>query len=147
MEVLLMVSVPIDDGEAKEATLLQFRAKLFAYETKETGWKERGVGILKLNVPNSFVEFDAEGAPKAHTYDPSGEAESDAETSVAARLIMRQENTHRVILNSPIIKAQTFEQKSTSTATHQVVFTSFEGKNPQNLLLRVNTIECLEAIL
>lgn len=132
--------VPVDDGEAGETTLFAFRAKIFAIESKEKGWKERGVGTIKLNVPKSYVEYDENDMPILGSYDPSGREEEEEESAsslVPARLIMRQENTHRVILNTPIIKALKFEQKQGSGNSTQILFTAFEGEKPINMLLKV----------
>src|SRR6187402_1437308 len=92
-------TVHIDDGEAGEATLLQLRAKLFALESKEAGWKERGVGTLKINVPKVCASFDENGVAIPGSFDSSGLEDEDADPSGprVARLIMRQENNHRVI--------------------------------------------------
>jgi len=138
--------VPIDDGEAGEATLLQLRAKLFAVESKEVGWKERGVGTLKINVPNSCASFDDEGHPIPGSFDVSGLEEEDSASSGprVARLIMRQENTHRVILNTVIARAIKFEDKP-STSTAQIMFTALMGEKeptPVNMLLKVSWPFC-----
>ena len=47
-------------------------------------WKERGVGVLRLNV-----------------HDPKS---GDGETEPKARLVMRADGSHNVILNTPIKK-------------------------------------------
>ncbi|KAL2061938.1 hypothetical protein VTL71DRAFT_7316 [Oculimacula yallundae] len=134
--------VPIDDGETGEATLLQMRAKIFAIESKEVGWKERGVGTLKINVPSSCVSFDDNGAAIPGSFDASGLEDGDAEQSGprVPRLIMRQENTHRVILNTIIVRAMEFTDKA-GTNTAQVMFTAFEGEKeskPINMLLKMS---------
>lgn len=122
--------------------MLQFRAKLFAIESKEKGWKERGVGTLKLNVPKSYVDYDHNGLPIPGSFDPSGAEDREDDDGnllpepVAARLVMRQENTHRVILNTVIIKALKFEEKPSNTAV-QILFTAFEETKPVNMLLKV----------
>jgi len=57
------------------------------------------------------------------------------------RLIMRQENTHRVILNTFIVKAMEFIPKPSSSPP-QLMFTAFEGEpepKPINMLLKVFT--------
>lgn len=133
--------VPVNDGEEGEATLLQFRAKLYTLVSKEIGWKERGVGTLKLNVPRTFVDYDENGVPIPGSFDPSGEDDSDESAdgpapTTAARLIMRQENTHRVILNTVILKALKFEEKPSGSAI-QILFTAFEDTKPVNMLLKV----------
>jgi hypothetical protein len=133
--------VPIHDGEEGEATILQFRAKLFALVNKELGWKERGAGNLKLNVPRIYVDYDENGIPIPGTFDPSAREDSDEEgvepVPVSARLIMRQDHTHRVILNTVILKGGKFEEKPGSSTTVQVLFTALEEGKPVNMILRV----------
>lgn len=132
--------VPVHDGEEDEVTLSQFRAKLFVVESKEQGWKERGVGNLKVNVHRSCVEFEEyTGAVIPGSFDVSlRETEDDTKPVIAARLIMRQENTHRVILNTAIIKALKFEEKPSNTPGKQYMFTAFDGPKPVNMLLKMN---------
>ncbi|CZT03722.1 related to nucleoporin [Rhynchosporium agropyri] len=132
--------VTIDDGEAGEATLLQLRAKIFAIESKETGWKERGVGTLKINVPSPCVSFDDNGAAIPGSFDASGLEDGDADGPRVPRLIMRQENTHRVILNTIIVRAMEFTDKA-GTSTAQIMFTAFEGEKeskPINMILKMS---------
>ncbi len=132
--------MPINDGEEGETTLLQIRAKLFAF-VKESGWKERGAGNLKLNVPRIYVDYDDNGIPIPGSFDPSArddsDEEGDAPSPTSARLIMRQDNTHRVILNTVILKGLKFEEKSSSSGAFQILFTAFEEAKPVNMLLRV----------
>ena len=134
-----MLLVHIDDGEAGEATLLQFRAKLFALD--KAGWKERGVGTLKVNVPKSCANYDENGQPVPGSFDASGLEDEDANPTApqVARLIMRQENTHRVILNTIIVRAMEFKPKPSASGA-QITFTAFEGEKepkPINMLLKV----------
>lgn len=103
-------------------------------ESKEAGWKERGVGTLKLNVPSSYIDYDTNGAPLLGTFDPSGEAGEPGPK--VARLIMRQEHTLRVILNTPILKGLKFEEKQSSSSA-QILFTAFEIGKPVNMLMKV----------
>jgi hypothetical protein len=134
-----MEIVPINDGEEGEATLLQLRAKLFTF-VKGTGWKERGAGNLKVNVPRSYIDYE-NGIPVLGSFDPSARDDSDEEGGepgpTSARLIMRQDNTHRVILNTVILKGLKFEEKSSTSGTPQIMFTAFEEAKPVNMLLRV----------
>ncbi|TGO32864.1 hypothetical protein BHYA_0283g00120 [Botrytis hyacinthi] len=126
--------VHIDDGEADEATILQIRAKLFAMGSKELGWKERGVGTLKINAPKSCVDFDDNGHVIPGSFD------SSMLEGNSVRLVMRQENTHRVILNTVVLKAMEFKPKP-STTSAQVLFTAFEGETeakPINMILKMN---------
>lgn len=136
--------VHIDDGEAGEATLLQLRAKIFAMESKEIGWKERGVGTLKINVPISCASFDDNGVAIPGSFDPSGLEDEDEENKSGGpripRLIMRQENTHRVILNTVILRGTAFTDKP-GTSTAQIMFTAIEGDKepkPVSMILKMS---------
>ena len=117
------------------------RAKLFALESKEVGWKERGVGTLKINVPKSCASFDENGLAISGSFDVSGleDGEEDEPSGPRVpRLIMRQENTHRVVLNTIIVRAMEFKDKP-SNSTAQIIFTAFEGEKepkPVNMLLK-----------
>jgi Ran-binding protein 3 len=73
----------VSTGEEGEDTVFSARAKLFAFTSEEENakkdWHERGGGILKVNV-------------------------STVGESTKARLLMRADGSHRVVLNSPIHK-------------------------------------------
>lgn len=151
--MLILLLVHVEDGESGEATLLQIRAKLFAIDSKEVGWKERGVGTLKINVPQSCVSFGDNGQPLPGSFDASVlEDEDEDEESHAprvARLIMRQENTHRVVLNTIIVRAMEFQDKP-SASTAQILFTAFEGDKeprPINMLLKVIFFQVAKFVL
>lgn len=75
----------VETGEEDEQELFRSRAKLYSLESAEAGprWKERGVGMLKLNL---------------HTERKS------------ARLLMRTEATLRVILNTPVYTGMKFDK-------------------------------------
>ncbi len=121
------------------------RAKLFAIESKETGWKERGVGTLKVNVPKSCAEIDEfSGLPISGSFDPSGLDEEEAESGLprVPRLIMRQENTHRVILNTVILRGMEFQDKP-SASTAQILFTAFEGVENEKGIAELKPINML----
>ncbi|KAJ0388261.1 hypothetical protein COL922a_000523 [Colletotrichum nupharicola] len=124
--------ITVDDGEAGEATIIQVRAKMF-YLEKEVGWKERGSGMLKINVPEACVSFDDSGLPIPGCFDASGlENDEDPEAGngtahKVARLIMRQDQTHRILLNTVILPAMKFQEK-TSLKSVGVMFTAFEGE-------------------
>lgn len=112
-------------------------------ESKEVGWKERGVGTLKINVPKSCASYDDNGLPIPGSFDASGLEDEDAdfEAPMVVRLVMRQENTHRVILNTIILAATVFQEKP-AASTAQLLFTAFEGDKepkPINMLLKVIT--------
>ncbi|WWD21719.1 hypothetical protein CI109_106206 [Kwoniella shandongensis] len=67
----------VTTGEEDEETVYQTRAKLYISD-KDAGWKERGVGILKLNVRRS--------------------------DGLGARLVMRADGVFRLLLNSKLYK-------------------------------------------
>lgn len=132
--MLTCISVDVDDGEAGEATILQVRTKIYYLDKASSAWKERGAGNLKINVPVACVDFDeTTGAPMSGTFD--GSALEDAESKVV-RLIMRQDSTHRVILNTALIPAMQFQEKSTSKATC-VLFTAIEDEGAVSIQLKV----------
>lgn len=160
--------VAVDDGEAGEATLLQVRARLYYLDKTLGGWKERGAGMLKVNVPEQCVEVDGDGSVIPASFDAStlgedadddeidAEDESSAEAAgqdidsksekglkpaakpkagtntrpkrEVVRLIMRQDSTHRVILNTAVLASTEFKERQTLKAT-TVLFTAFEGND------------------
>ncbi|KAL7927300.1 hypothetical protein ACQKWADRAFT_276312 [Trichoderma austrokoningii] len=135
--------VEVDDGEAGETTLLSVRSKLF-YHDKEAGWKERGAGMLKINVPQGCVEFDENGSPVLGSFDASGLEADEAgvdktQGHKVVRLLMRQDQTHRVILNTAILPAMNFQEKA-SLKSVGILFTAFEGEQakPVSITLRMS---------
>ncbi|OPB43483.1 hypothetical protein A0O28_0097710 [Trichoderma guizhouense] len=135
--------VEVDDGEAGEATLLSVRAKMF-YHDKEAGWKERGAGMLKINVPQACIEFDENGSPILGSFDASSLEGDDGEDDKAqvhkvVRLLMRQDQTHRVILNTAILPAMNFQEKA-SLKSVGILFTAFEGEQakPVSITMRMS---------
>ncbi|WWC59716.1 uncharacterized protein I303_102278 [Kwoniella dejecticola CBS 10117] len=74
-EKVEMQEQDVTTGEEGEDTVFQTRTRLYTNEGS-VGWKERGVGLLKLNVSRT---------------DGSG-----------ARLVMRTDGVHRLILNSKL---------------------------------------------
>jgi len=73
----------VETGEEGEDTLLSGRGKLYSFHDKS--WQERGAGTLKLNITKE--------SPKK------------------ARLILRADGTHRLLLNAPITKNLIFGDK------------------------------------
>jgi len=89
--------------------------------------------MLKINVPDSCVSYDeVTGAPIPGSFDASALDDDDEEEGGAGRgnkivrLIMRQDHTHRVLLNTAILPAMAFEEKATLKSVG-VLFTAFEG--------------------
>lgn len=115
--------VAVDNGEAGEATVLQMRAKIFQLDKGATAWRERGAGNLKINVPIQCIDTDENGQAIPGSFDASSLEDGDVKT---VRLIMRQDSTHRLILNTTLIPAMTFQEKPMNK-TVCVLFTAIEG--------------------
>lgn len=114
------------------------------YHDKEAGWKERGAGMLKINVPQACVEYDDSGAVIPGSFDASAlevdeEAAGGSQGHKVARLIMRQDQTHRVILNTALVAAMKFQEKA-SLKSVGILFTAFEGEQskPVSITMRVS---------
>ena len=73
----------VETGEEGETTEYTCRAKLYYFVDKKE-WKERGIGVIRLNVTE----------PKS----------DDENSTIKARLVMRADGSHRVILNTPVQK-------------------------------------------
>lgn len=82
----------VETGEENETTEYTCRAKLYNFTKTEDGakkeWKERGLGVVRLNVAKP---------------DPESE-----DTAPKARLLMRADGSHRVALNTPVVKGVNF---------------------------------------
>ena len=141
----------IENGEAGEATVLSVRAKMFYLDKDRGSWAERGAGNLKVNVPERCVGYDDDGNAVAASFDASiledddddDEEAGDVPRPKVVRLIMRQDSTHRVILNTAVLPATNFEERSTLKATN-ILFTAFEGPEakPVSIQIRVCVIPC-----
>lgn len=145
--------VEVDDGEAGEITVVSVRAKMFSLD-KQTGWKERGAGMLKINVPHACVEFDDSGAVVPGSFDASGLeavekfADDNDKGPKVARLILRQDQTHRVILNTAILPAMEFQEKA-SLKSVGILFTALEGTEakPVSITMRVRCPGCAQCAI
>ncbi|KAG8157554.1 hypothetical protein KVR01_012596 [Diaporthe batatas] len=130
--------VAVDDGEAGEITIAQVRARMYyldktpnADNTGQVGWRERGVGNLKINVPEDSVRTDPEtGAVDPKSFDPAVLKENTAENPKLVRLVMRQDSTLRVILNTVMVAGMDFQLKE-GFKTWSVLFTAIEGDDGQ----------------
>ena len=99
----------VSTGEEDEKSVYMVRAKLFYLDQNQ--WRERGTGILKLNVRLS----DGEGA----------------------RLVMRKEAVLTLLLNVPIFSGMSV---STAQDPRYVRFSSFEGGQTVHYNLRVSYV-------
>ncbi|GAB7346034.1 hypothetical protein MBLNU457_4803t1 [Dothideomycetes sp. NU457] len=108
----------VETGEEGETVEYTCRAKLYNYvpsdpskpESKKE-WKERGLGVLRLNV--KFPESS----------DDTEDVESGASSSKPkARLVMRSDGSHRVILNTPVRKELSFGDVTGNEPKGQYVY-------------------------
>lgn len=78
----------LETGEEDESVEYSARAKLYNYAAVPDGkkeWRERGLGILRLNVRKAAMDGEGEQKPRA-------------------RFLMRADGSHRVLLNTPVKK-------------------------------------------
>ena len=105
--VLTALGGAVITGEEDEEMLHSVRSKLYAMV--DGAWVERGAGLFKLNgVPNSDTN--------------------------AARLVMRADATHRLLLNAPLFSKfaiDVFQEK-------YVRFVVIEAAGPISYMLRVS---------
>ncbi|KAH8889793.1 hypothetical protein GQ53DRAFT_196230 [Thozetella sp. PMI_491] len=125
--------VEVDDGESGDVTILAVRAKMFQMEKGE-GWKERGAGMLKVNVPKETVDINEQGYADMASFDASVLEENDTSR---VRLILRQDHTLRVILNSPIVPAMKFQLNQKLKAAF-VLFTAFESNEVKQVQMKMS---------
>lgn len=134
--LLTVYAVAVDDGEAGEATIVQVRARMYYLDRSanadgktEAAWKERGVGNLKINVPEESVSVDPEtGAVNPKSFNPAALKESTPENPRLVRLVMRQDSTLRVILNTVMLAGMDFQVKE-GFKTTSILFTAIEGED------------------
>lgn len=124
----------VDDGEGEEVTLYNQRAKMFVME-KGVGWKERGAGILKVNVPEATILVDDNGVPNPLSFDASALDDGSAHAK-NVRLIMRQDHTLKVILNTIVLPAMKF-QVTHKLKSATILFTAFDGNEPIQVQMKV----------
>jgi len=106
----MLTSVIVETGEENETTEYTCRAKLYNFVLSDPSkpgskkeWKERGLGTLRLNVQEQPAIPAKDGEDEADLEGGAAPA-----TKTKARLVMRADGSHRVILNTPVLKAITF---------------------------------------
>lgn len=114
----------VETGEENEEAVFVCRAKLYNFvkvTDTEKGWKERGLGNLKVNLHKQSPEEIEEKAPKK------------------ARFVMRADGSHRVVLNSPISKElKVGDVKGEKPLNGYVLFMgTIDGKELEMLQLKV----------
>lgn len=104
---------------------------------EEVGWRERGVGMLKVNVPLESVKVNAEtGAVDAKSFDPSILKDSTPESPKLVRLLMRQDSTLRLILNTVMLAGMDFQLKE-GFKSWTLLFTAIEGEEAKRVPVQV----------
>lgn len=105
---------------------------------EEIAWRERGAGILKVNVPAESVSVDPEtGGADAKSFDASVLNQSTTENPKLIRLLMRQDSTLRVILNSAILSAKMEFQLKEGLKAKSVLFTAIEGEDARHVQVQM----------
>lgn len=95
----------VETGEEGERTVFTCRAKLYHFDKE---WKERGVGAFKINMrwARKSVGKEDEDADQSLSDEDveAGESGEFANMERRARLLMRTDGVHRVVLNTPVFK-------------------------------------------
>ncbi|OJD14278.1 hypothetical protein AJ78_05355 [Emergomyces pasteurianus Ep9510] len=126
-----------ETGEEGESTVFSCRGKLYHFDGKE--WKERGVGVFKVNVREPADNEEEEPDEEQPRDDETEQEEDKGETDESdkelkrktARVIMRADGVWRVILNIPIFKGmKAGDPSGAAPKGKQVHFAGFEeGKS------------------
>lgn len=121
----LTKSFIVETGEDGEDVHFSSRARLYFFDG---AWKERGTGTFKINI-------------RMTDSDTTSQADVEAQSSTGrrkARLLMRADATHRVLLNSPIFKGMRFGGPSGEEPIGKVMhLQSLEEGKPVPLQLKV----------
>ncbi|KAH3668278.1 hypothetical protein OGAPHI_002032 [Ogataea philodendri] len=111
----------VKSGEEEEQTLFQVKAKLYHMDLTKVsdGWKERGVGVLKVN---KFLKSDK---------------------PYKARLIMRQEGILKLILNVPVVPGfEVFKGMASSLNSDKFIrIQAVEDSKPVQYAFKIGMIE------
>ncbi|KAL2363354.1 hypothetical protein RJZ56_003717 [Blastomyces dermatitidis] len=134
-----------ETGEEGEDTIFSCRGKLYHFDGKE--WKERGVGVFKVNIrePANGDDDTDESSEEQQPLEDKVEEKEEKEGVKAktdeddnnepkkktARVIMRADGVWRVILNIPIFKGmKAGDPSGAAPKGKQVHFAGFEeGKS------------------
>lgn len=139
---VLTLLFAVETGEEGEETRFSARAKLYYFDSAGKAWKERGFGMLKLNV--------SEGGPEENYHshegvDPENKGRETSQNEEApqkrhARLLMRSEGVFRVVLNVPIFKGmKAGDQNGNMPSDRCLKFTAFEDEKHVMMQLRVGS--------
>ncbi|KAI9795093.1 MAG: hypothetical protein M1816_000115 [Peltula sp. TS41687] len=131
----------IETGEEGEETRFSARAKLYFFDSAGKAWKERGYGMLKLNVSagGSKGKDDLHGEDNQVEKVDEASQDEGASQKPQARLLMRSEGVFRVVLNVPIFQGmKAGDQNGNVPSDRCLKFTAFEDEKHVMMQLRFN---------
>ncbi|KAK9372972.1 uncharacterized protein V1513DRAFT_450681 [Lipomyces chichibuensis] len=141
VQLNLLEKKKVETGEEMETSVFNCRAKLYSLDPTEAdkGWKERGIGVLHLNV----LKDDTVSA--VHTPEPSSADASKESTPTVrerkskARIVMRADGVLKVILNLPLVKGIEVRKgmKSSLVSEKFVRISAWENQKPVQYALRM----------
>ena len=142
------VGVSVETGEEGEETVFSGQAKLYHMtrgdNAAEHGWKERGVGLLKVNVPMPILD-ESEETSESEAGTREDERASKHTTKRTARLLMRASGVYRVILNVPIYKGMKLlspegDVPTSTKSSKSLMLTILEDGKPVMLQIKVRCL-------
>lgn len=123
-----LLTMTVDTGEEGEEVHFSSRARLYFFDGS---WKERGTGVIKVNIRTPGDEDTESREP-----DPEAQAMGGRRK---ARLLMRADATHKVLLNSPVFKGMKFGAPDGSEPTGKLMHVqSLENGKPLLLQIKVS---------
>lgn len=137
----------VETGEEAEVPIFTCRSKLYALDLtlSESGWKERGVGTLHVNMTKVASGGGVVGEGRENKAQQSATATATAKaTAKSARLVMRADGLLRVILNLPLQKSfKAFTGMNSSLQGEKFVRVSAIGEEgkPVQYAFRTNNAE------
>ncbi|KAK9355577.1 hypothetical protein V1523DRAFT_404556 [Lipomyces doorenjongii] len=131
----------VETGEEMETSVFNCRAKLYSLDPTEAdkGWRERGIGVLHLNVLKDDTVTTAD-TPEPSSADASKESTPTVrERKSKARIVMRADGVLKVILNLPLVKGIEVRKgmKSSLVSEKFVRISAWENHKPIQYALRM----------
>ncbi|QIX00407.1 hypothetical protein AMS68_005924 [Peltaster fructicola] len=130
----------VETGEEGEEVVWSGRAKLYTFVSTEGGkkeWKERGLGVLKLNTKRGLDD----GLLQSTAEEPT------AVKRPTARFLMRADGSHRVVLNTAVTSTLTnsiVDKGPTANGAFIFTGTIAGASEPQTLQLKMKQHLALE---
>jgi hypothetical protein len=123
----------VETGEEGEEVYFTARARLYHFDKK--AWKERGTGNIKVN-----VRYEQQTLSKDEK-DQEADPEAGFTTEVRkARIIMRADGVHRVILNTPVFRGMTAGGRQSEEPVGKTMYLDgLEDGQPQLFQIKVRT--------